>query len=241
MRTGVIVLARSTVTDGKVAQRCADYLSSKGRKDVRIGYWKQKPDVFDLMTSMHDEGIDTFSILPLSISEGKNTVWLMPKAVSIPDNCGSWTMIDGKDVAIRFATALGADDRMADAILEKLGKPEKDVSVLIVTRGSPFSYSKKDVEYYSSVFRDAGWDVLSVSLHHGDGFGALTDHLRSAGIRKMKVVPFLVSSESRSFGQMEADIRKISENLRIDIEILPPVTDLPQYLDILDSKVPKGW
>ena len=241
MRTGVIVLARSPGTDGKVAQRCADFLSSKGRKDVRIGYWKAEPDVFDLMTSMHDEGIDTFSILPLSISEGKNTVWLMPKAVSIPDNCGSWTMIDGKDVAIRFATALGADDRMADAILEELGRPEDDVPVLIMTRGSPFSYSGKDVNYYSAILRDAGWQVFSVSLHYGDGFDPVIERLRSSGARRMKVVPFLVSSESNSFRQMDDGIRRISDGLGIGIEILPTVTDLPAYLDILDSKVPKGW
>ncbi len=115
MKTGIIVLGQHSDSPGgrRVAERFAEHLESKGRKTVRVAYHSGSPGAEEVMLSMNREGVDTFSIVPLSVSEGRKTVWLMPKGLRLPDNFGSWTMIGGKDVATRFATALGADPRMS--------------------------------------------------------------------------------------------------------------------------------
>ncbi len=83
------------------------------------------------MEAMHDEGVDTFCIIPLTVSEGRHTVWLMPGSVSLPDNFGLWTYVHGKDVATRFATALGSDARIAGSLVDREEAPDPGAAILL--------------------------------------------------------------------------------------------------------------
>ena len=237
MKTGVIVLARDQAKDRVVAEECADYLISKGRKNVRTAFYlgDEKPE--DLMRSMYHEGIDTFVVLPLVISEGRHSVWLMPKSVLLPDNYGSWTMLDGKDVALRFATALGADSRMADELLSIAGEPEDNSAALLVSYGSPFSYANKDMEYYAQRFKEKGWCVQRASLTNGISLEDAVEKIVQQGKDEVKVIPFFVSPNSDSFKKVKGILNKY----QLNVTYLDTVTAIPIYKEILNSKVPEGW
>ena len=103
------------------------------------------------------EGVDTFCILPITVAEGNQTVWNMPKRIGLPDNAGSWRMVGEHDVATRFSTALGRDPRMTEAILDMLGAPSEGDGILLLAHGSELSMSAKTAEYYAEALRLNGW------------------------------------------------------------------------------------
>ena len=136
MKTGVIILGnRSSKECLEVAERARDYLESNGRKNIRIAFHEGDPSSDAVMDEMNREGIDTFAILPLAISEGETTVWSMPKKLGLPDNCGSWRMMNGKDVATRFATALGSNHALAEELVKREGEVRKDTALLLISFG----------------------------------------------------------------------------------------------------------
>ncbi len=239
MKTGVIVLGLDSRFPGirLVAEECADYLRKEGRKDVNVAYLRGEPYAEDILRRMHRDGVDTFSILPLSISEGRNTVWLMPASVLLPDNFGSWTIIDGKDVATRFATALGPDPRMLDAILTELGRPKQGEGVLLASRGSPHSTTAKTAGFYLEGLRNAGWKAEWCADKHGTPVKDTIYSLRSQGVDKTIVMPLYVAFE----GPSSERIREKIESTGMDARFEKPVASLPVFKEILDSKVPEGW
>ncbi len=239
MKTGVIVLGLDSRSPGirLLAEECAEHLKEKGRKGVRIAYLRGEPYAEDVMRAMHSDGTDTFSILPLSISEGKNTVWLMPASVLLPDNFGSWTMIDGKDVATRFATALGPDPRMLDALLEELGRPKPGEGVLLASRGSPHSSTAKTAEFYAEGLRNAGWKAEWCADRYGTPVEDAVGSLRSQGVDKTIVIPLYVAFD----GPSSERIRKRIASTEMDVRFEKPVASLQAFKEILDSKVPEGW
>ena len=239
MKTGVIVLGLDSRFPGirLVAEECADYLRKEGRKDVNVAYLRGEPYAEDVLRKMHRDGIDTFSILPLSVSEGRNTVWLMPASVLLPDNFGSWTIIDGKDIATRFATALGPDPRMLDAILTELGRPKQGEGVLLASRGSPHSTTAKTADYYLEGLRDAGWKAEWCADKHGTPVEDAIESLRSQGVDKTIVIPLYVAFE----GPSSESIKKRISSTGMEVRFEKPVGRLPVFKEILDSKVPERW
>ena len=239
MKTGIIVLGLDSRSPGtrRTAEGCAEYLRSKGRKNVEVAFLRGEPYAEDVMRAMHSDGVDTFSILPLSVSEGKNTVWLMPASVLLPDNFGSWTMIDGKDVATRFATALGPDQRMLDALVEELGPPSDGKGALLVSRGSPHSTTKKTAMFYVEGLREAGWKAEWCADKHGIGLEDAVESLKAQGVGKLKVVPLYVAFD----GPSSERVRDALKTTGMKADCLRPVSELPVFKEILDSKVPEGW
>ncbi len=239
MKTGTIVLAQHSDSTGerRVAERCARYLEEHGRKNVRIAYHSGEPGSERVMLEMNAEGVDTFAIVPLSISEGRKTVWLMPKALRLPDNCGSWTMIDGKDVATRFATALGRDPSMASALAEREGRPDKDTAILLLARGSTHSDCARTSEFYADALREAGWRTECGYCHHGRTVEEAVEALVGEGYGRIRVVPLFVAFDGRSAD----DARKILSSISVDVEYSEPVSEIPVYIEIMNNKVPEGW
>ncbi len=239
MKTGVIVLGLDSDSEGcrSFTERCADFLREKGRKNVFAAFYRGTPYAGDVMREMHDAGIDTFSILPLMVSEGKHTVWLMPKSVFLPDNFGSWTMLDGKDVATRFSTALGSDPRMAKELVQREGRPEPGTAILLVNRGSPHSSAGRDASYYTEAFRQAGWDAECASAVNGNDVSKTARELVDRGNNSIRVVPLFISFE----GKYPGIIKDQLDSTGCDISYSAPVSETPAYLEILDSKVPEGW
>lgn len=239
MKTGIIILGIDSEHEGlrPFARRCADSLINRGRKNVFVAYGRGEPFAADVMRRMHDEGTDTFSILPLAISEGKHTVWLLPGSVRLPDNFGSWTMIDGKDVATRFSTALGSDPRIADALVRREGGPHTSEAVVLVNRGSPHSSTERDIGFYTEAFRDAGWRAEHASTVHGNDIAKTAKGLVDEGFSRIRVIPISI----RFCGRFSSSVKDALKGIDADISYSEPLTELPEYIDALDSKIPDRW
>ena len=239
MRTGTIVLGISS-SDGerRVVERCVGYLVNKGRSNVRPAFYRGKPDSYSVMKDMFlNEGIDTFCILPICIAEGDLTIWRMPKALTLPDNSGSWTKIGDNDVATRFATALGFEYDIADDISESLGRPVKGRGILVVSHGSKLSQSEKTAAAYASFLRDRGWVTEFGFTRFGRPVKEAADSLIDKGCKEIIIVPLIISTDGKSFRKALSEI----QSLDCRIDILRPVTETDAFFRILDDKVPEGW
>ncbi|MBR4504274.1 MAG: hypothetical protein IKP20_04815 [Candidatus Methanomethylophilaceae archaeon] len=241
MRTGIIVLGQNSDSPGGklMAEECAEYLISRGRKNVRIAYHKGSPNSSDVISEMcHKEGIKTFSILPLAISEGQTTVWDMPKRLSLPDNAGSWTILDGTEIATRFSTALGFDPRMAEAIRESLGEPREGDAALLIAHGSKMSHCRKDMESYSEFLEDKGWPaaVRYSRIGEPDAETAIKK-LISDGAKRITAIPMFVSFD----GPSAVRCAEALKNAGAETRIADPISHLNAFKEILDSKVPEDW
>ena len=234
MKTGVIVLGMHSRIPAEVsfAEQCAEYLRSRGRKNVRVAYHDR--DSCEVLESMFvSDGIDTFCILPITVAEGNQTVWNMPRRIGLPDNAGSWRMVGEHDIATRFSTALGRDPRMAEAILEMLGSPSDDSGILLLAHGSELSLSAKTAEYYAEALRLNGWKAECGFARFGRPSAEAAQSLRGQGCPKVRILPLSITVDG---GYMQNAIESVGE-----AELLEPVSRLPVFLEILDSKVPEDW
>ena len=240
MKTGTIVIGICSSPDGMddVIDRCVDHLVKKGRKNVRYAFFHGTPGPYDVMKDMFiNDGVDTFCILPITVAEGDLTVWRMPKALTLPDNSGSWTWIGNNDVATRFATALGFEEEIAECILEDLGEPEAGKGALTISYGSNLSQSEKTANDYASYLKDKGWTVECGFTRFGRSVKDAADSLIGNGCKRIEVVPLMITSNGKSF------VRSISElkELDCDMKIHAPLSGFDVFYEILDRKVPEGW
>jgi len=239
MKAGTIIMVMSSASEGEqaVAMRAAGYLGSKGHRNIRIASLQGEVPPFDVMSGMfREDGVDTFCILPLVISEGRLTVKLMPESLHLPDNSGSWTMVEGHDVATRFATALGRDPRMARAIISYLGAPSPEAGILVLAYGSDLSQSAKTAEYFAERIREAGWKAsVGYTARGSCDAGDAAEGLRRMGCSSIRVLPLFISFDGSS---ATAAKRTLADP---DVEFLEPVSSLEAFYEILDSKVPEGW
>lgn len=240
MKAGTIVLAQHSRNPGEVrfAERCADYLRSRGRKNVRVAFHSGTPGSNEVLEEMFvKDGVDTFCILPLAIAEGNQTVWNMPKGMGLPDNSGSWRMVGEHDVATRFATALGRSGYMAEAIVRRMGPPAPEEGILLLAYGSALSQSGKTAEYYAGALRAAGWKAACGYANHGCTAAEAAEELRGEGCTSIRVLPLCISVDGRSISNAIASLGKTD----VPATILEPISGYEEFLEILDSKVPEDW
>ncbi len=237
MKPGTIVLAQhsSIPAERELAERCAGFLRSRGRGNVSVAYHRGGPSSDEVIVRMFEEdGVDTFCILPLAAAEGNQTIWNMPKAMGLPDNAGSWRMVGVHDVATRFATAMGREPSIAEGICRVLGPVRADTGVIILAYGSELSQSSKTAEYYSSYLEEKGWKAACGYARFGTDVAVAAEELKARGCTSLKVVPMSMTVEGAS---MKKAIGKIGGGA----EVLPPVSSLPEFMELLDSKVPEDW
>lgn len=239
MKTGIIVLGQHSSSAGEweVVERCADILEKNGRSDVNIAFHYGTPSSDAVMEQMNAVGIDTFVILPMAISEGKMTVWQMPKKMGIPDNCGSWRMMNGKDIAVRFATALGLNDALADELIEREGPPRADTALLLISYGSKNDHCFETAEFYASKLQNAGWIAETAYCHYGKGVKDTLAGLKDRRMEHICVIPLFIAFDGPSAERAKQDL----ESSGMDIQYSKPISDLKSFYLILDSKVPEGW
>lgn len=240
MKTGCMVMGlhKGSREERRLADDTVAYLSFMGRKNVFPAFLYGE-DPFEVMASkFNDEGIDTFSILPLCISEGKQSIWDMPAALHLPDNSGSWTMVGEHDVATRFATALGRDQVMAGAIARRLGEPEEGTGILLLAYGSNLSQCGKTAGYYSDYLQSEGWRTSFGFTRIGspDVSEAANELVRN-GSSKIVVVPLFTTFSGRS----AEHAKKILGGIDAEVSYTEPVSRLPEFMEIIDSKIPEGW
>ena len=240
MRNGCMVMGLhiGSQEERRLADNVIAYLSSKGRKNVFSAFLYGE-DPFEVMASkFNDEGIDTFSIIPLCISEGQQSIWDMPAAIHLPDNSGSWTMVGEHDVATRFATALGRDPSMAEAIAESLGEPKGDTGILLLAYGSNLSQCGKTADYYTEYIRSKGWKASFAFTKLGTPkVSDAADELVSDGCSKITVVPLFTTFSGKSAESAKDALRDIGA----DVSYTEPVSRLQAFMEIIDSKIPEGW
>ena len=239
MRTGCMVMGlhKGSQEERGLADNVIAYLSSKGRKNVFSAFLYGE-DPFEVMASkFNDEGIDTFFIVPLCISEGRQSVWDMPAAIHLPDNSGSWTMVGNHDVATRFATAMGRDPVMAEAITERLGEPKEDTGVLILAYGSNLSQCGKTADYYTEHIRSRGWKAAFGFTGIGSPNVSEAANMVSEGCSKIVVVPLFTTFSGKS----AESARDILDGISAEIIYIEPVSYFPEFMEIIDSKIPEGW
>ncbi len=239
MKTGIIVLGQHADSAGEnaVAERCAEYLMGNRRKNVNIAFHHGEPSSDEVMERMNMDGIDTFVILPLSISEGRMTVWEMPKKLGLPDNCGSWRIMNGKDVATRFATALGKNDAVADELIEREGTPDDNTSILLISYGSKNRECSDTARFYASRLELAGWRTTTAYCHHGRTVqDAITD-FKKQGTKHIRVIPLFIAFDGPSAEQARREL----DSSVLKVEYSEPISNLESFYKVLDSKVPEGW
>ncbi len=240
MKTGTIVLGICSSSEGerKVIDRCVDYLVDKNRRNVRPAFYHGAPGAYDVMKDMFlNEGVDTFCILPICIAEGDLTVWRMPKALTLPDNSGSWTKIGNDDIATRFATALGFECDVAESISELIGEPANDKGALIIAYGSKLSQSEKTAAAYVSYLRNRGWIAEYGFTRFGRSAKEAAESLIEKGCKDIYVVPLMISVDGKSFTSTVSDL----QSLDCEVDIMEPVAEMDAFYRILDGKVPEGW
>ena len=239
MNAGVIVLGQHSDSAGEraVAERCAGFLRDNGRRNVNIAFHYGTPSSDIVMESMNLDGVDTFVILPLAISEGRMTVWNMPGRLGLPDNCGSWRMMNGKDVATRFATALGKNDALADDLIEREGPPDDGTVLLLISYGSANRECSDTAEFYASKLKQEGWRTEIAYCHHGRTVIDVISDLKLNGTKQIRVIPLFIAFDGPSAERAKHEL----ETSGLDIVYSKPVSDLGSFYKILDSKVPEGW
>ena len=239
MKTGVIVYG----TDSDNPSECAtiegivSFLDARGHKNVRAGFYHGDPGADKVMYEMFEDGVDTFAILPMVLAEGRMSIWLMPEKIHLPDNCGSWTIIDGKDVATRFATALGFDVGIASDILKSIGSPERGKGVILIARGSPLSICEKTVKSYVKFLQEAGWTAECAFMKHGRTIHEVIEDISSKGINDVCVVPMFIGPSEKT---LDAITGSISDK-GMKINICPKISEFDSFLAALESKIPNGW
>jgi len=239
MKTGCMVMGlhKGSREERELADDVVAYLSSKGRKNVFPAFLYGE-DPYEVMASkFNDEGIDTFSIIPLCISEGKQSIWDMPAAIHLPDNSGSWTMVGEHDVATRFATAMGRNPLMAEAITKDLGEPAEDTGVLVLAYGSNLSQCGKTADYYTEYIRSKGWKAAFGFTGIGSPDVSEAAKLVSEGCSKITVVPLFTTFSGKSAESAKGALK----DMGAEITYAEPVSHLPEFMEIIDSKIPEGW
>lgn len=240
MRTGTIVLGICSSDRGEreAVDRCVRYLTDNGRENVRPAYHFGSPDSYGVMKDMFlNDGVDTFCVLPLTVSEGDLTIWKMPKALTLPDNSGSWTKIGENDVATRFATALGFEEAIASRILEDLGNRSNGKGVLLISYGSKLSQSEKTARLYASRIEKCGWDVECGFARFGRTAKDAAEALIVKGCSEIEIVPLMISTEGKAFSASISELREMGCKMNIH----RPVSGFDEFYEILDRKVPEGW
>ena len=240
MKTGCMVMGlhKGSSEERAFTDSVVEWLRSRGRKNVFQSYFRGEDPYSVLASKFNDEGIDTFAVIPLCISEGKQTIWSMPAAIRLPDNSGSWTMVGDHDVAIRFATAMGRSPTIADGISRELGDPEEDSGVLLLAYGSELSQCVKTSEYYRDDLISRGWKAECGYTRLGAPSPAeAAKELVSGGCSSVIVLPLFTTFKGRSAEEAKRSL----EDFDADIKYMSPVSELPEFMDLIDSKIPEGW
>ena len=241
MKTGIIVLGHDSNSRQcrNIIDRTCEDLRKDGFRNVSPAFHFGEPRSDSVIRSMFtDHGIDTFCILPITVSEGNMTIWNMPKQLGLPDNSGSWMMIGKHDVATRFATAMGTSDIMAEAIIRRMGVPKDDTGIIVLTHGSELSLSEKTAEFYSACLTESGWKSCCAYSRKGPtDIVEAAYELKDRGCKRFRVLPLSVTTDGRYFLE---SVRRL-ESAGANYEVLEPVSSYPEFYEILRTKIPEDW
>jgi len=245
MNTGVIVLAHRKAPEVEpVAGWYADRLRERGRRNVRVAYHEGSPSVEEVLRDIRVPGTNnTVVVLPLLLSEGDISTWLMPKGMGMPDNCCSFTYITGTHIAIRFSTAFGKMEALSEVLMHRMSEAgaEKDDGILLIGRGSRLDMCMDTVRHHADCIRDRGFcNVEYNTLKHSDrSIRESVASLKEKGVKRIVVLPMFLF-EGRSVKDIIPDlVNEASEGIPVICARCIGCDDI--LLDDMDRKIPEDW
>ncbi len=117
----VLVVHGSALPEsGSIYKEIAAKASEKSGMRVVVGYMKHgRPTIAEAVASLVEEGIKKIVIVPLFFVPGLHVVDDIPHLLGLKRG-GSNTIKFPKDVDIIYARHIGADDRLAEVVVDRV-------------------------------------------------------------------------------------------------------------------------
>lgn len=249
MSYAIMLLAHTRVNAG-LADRVVEELVSKGHDNVCVSFVDGDPGAEDVLRSLANGGVDSVMVFPLTIAEGRLTVDVMPKLLGMPDNSCSYTYVEGRNVTIRFMTALGEDTQILETFYNRAVEAGIDphCGVLVLSRGSMYSSNRRMADKLSNMFRERGFpNIVSCSMKHGNT--SITDavhELVSLGALSIIILPMFLSDCSyRTYLDSELGFSDrgfvLFQGVNIPVIVSRPLDFDQSLVDSIDVRIPEGW
>ena len=245
MNTGVIVLAHRRAPETEpVAERYAEGLRERGHKNVRVAYHEGSPSVEEVLREIRVPGVNnTMIVLPLLISEGDLSTWVMPKGIGMPDNSCSYTYITGTHIAIRFSTTFGRSDALSETLMDRLSEAgaEGTDGILLLHRGSRLKMAADTAMKHVGYLSEHGYPIVECnSLRYSDvPISESLASLKEKGAGRIVVLPMLMYDGMGVREIIPGDARKSSNDIPVICARCLGFNE--RLLDDLDRKVPDDW
>lgn len=245
MNTGVIVLAHRRAPETEpVAEWYAERLRERGRKNVKVAYHDGSPGVEEVLREIRVPGVNnTMVVLPLLISEGDLSTWVLPKGIGMPDNSCSYTYITGTHIAIRFSTTFGRSDALSEALMERLSEvdAERTDGILLLYRGSRFKTVKETFLKHAGYLSEHGYPLIECnSLRYSDvPVSESLESLKERGAGRIVVLPMFLYDGKSVRETIPKEIEKSSNG--IPVICTRHLGCDERLLDDLDRKIPEDW
>jgi len=245
MKTGVILYSHlSNESARSVAEWYATGLRERGHKDVRVAYHKGNPGIEETLRGMNVHGMNnTFVVIPLLLSEGDLSTWVLPKKMAMPDNSCSYTYLTGMHIAIRFSTAIGESDALSETVLKRVKEKgaHKDDGILLVSKGSRLSMNVKTLNRIAGYVEGHGFGNVSLAVLDGEGpsIASSIGSLMEKDVKRLIIVPLFLT-QCRSVTETIPSLVRDSCHL-IPVLFADVIGTDELILDDMDKKIPEGW
>ncbi len=245
MKTGVILYShRADPLSHDITEWYAEELRRRGHTDVNTAYRKGDPGIDETMRRMNVRGMNnTFVVIPMVISEGSLSTWILPKEMDMPDNSCSFTYLTGMHTAIRFSTALGESENISKLIIKRLKEAgaEKDDGILLVSRGSVLKMNLEFMKRNSVYVQDSGFPntAFAVLDHEGPNVASAVGDLMEKGAERLVVLPVFLT-ECRSVTETIPSLVRDSGPL-VTVVFAKCLGKDSLILDAMEERIPEGW
>ena len=245
MKTGVILYSHLCDESSRsMTEWYAERLREKGHKDVRTAYHKGSPSIEETLKNMNVHGMNnTFVVIPMLLSEGDLSTWVLPKEMGMPDNSCSYTYLTGTHIAIRFSTAIGESEALSETVLKRIREKgaNSDDGILLVSKGSRLSMNLKSMNRIAGYVEGHGFKNVSIAVLDGEGpsVAASIANLMEKDVKRLIIVPLFLT-ECKSVTEAIPSLVRDS-CLLIPVEFADVIGRDEQILDDMEKKIPEGW
>ncbi len=126
MKTGIVIVGHgSRIKESRgIYEEIAKKTSERSEYEVQVGYMKQgRPTLIEAVNRFVDDGVKKIIIVPLFLLPGLHVTEDIPVLLGLKESetpeFGYDRIKVPKDVEILYAKHIGADDRLADVVLDR--------------------------------------------------------------------------------------------------------------------------
>lgn len=240
MITGIIVMGFDSGSCGYVEDIAAG-LSSRGHRNVRTAYHRGGAPAMSVLEELAAIGADPVAVIPAAVSEGRLTVDLMPADLGMCDNSVSFTRVAGREVAIRFMTALAGTDAMTQTLISRARAAGADgtCGILLLRRGSGVARSARDSGFHAEGLRRGGFPMVAeASVVGGPGsVSSAASALSDMGASRTVILPMMLSVSDHTAGIVEKGMTQYGKTW----SSAAPLGAEDDVVSMMESKIPEGW